>query len=370
MTQATHADIQMGDDDFADPDDDSSLETGHAPAPSQAVPRKKKGLPGLVKAAAAGFGLVVVGLMGTLGYQIWQRNKLAAEQRAIEMAQPMPAPGQPMMMRPNGAPVPVSGPATVPQPAINPMPVGPVPGAAMQPAMTAPAAVADAPAQAAPNAVAGQPAQAPVNATTTATVNAPTSPSAQTAPTAMATAPAGEAGPMVDPRTAQILRDWPRDRDEMQKRMSAMDARLQELTEGLKALRDNRNAPAQPKTDPKPAAKKEAHSKPVSKDTANTEEAEHKREAAAGVVRGVPRGVTKASAQPAKANTEPQARRDYYLTGWIGNLAYYERVGNSSKDSREDSVRVGDVIDGVKVVSIDTRNRRIVLENNQYIGTR
>ncbi|MGE8449742.1 MAG: hypothetical protein ACN6OP_03770 [Pseudomonadales bacterium] len=373
MTTLEHADIQMGDDII----DDADHELDDTPPPPARAAAKKGGVPGWLKIVSGLFGLVVLGLASAFAYKVWQQRQAAAAEAEVIMQQP----AHPVQQQagPNaGAPVPVAQMVTPPgmQPQIQP---GVQPGMQAQPAIQ-PAPAMQQSVQAAPQEPQqAVPANEPAIAVAAAAAAAAQSPPSPQMPAVVTPPHSQQDAPALDARTAQIVRDWPREREEIQKRLANVDARLQELSVAIKALNDSRNAAAQTKPEPKPEAKpqqkaqpkKEVQAKPAAKESQESADAEQKREAAAGVVRGVPRTVAAAKAAPPAAKTtgEPTPRRDYFLTGWIGNRAFYERTGGV-KEGREDSVTVGDAIDGLKVVAVDTRNRRIVLENNQYIGFR
>ncbi|WP_432262873.1 hypothetical protein [Cupriavidus sp. TMH.W2] len=346
--------------------------------PETTAGKKKGAFPPFLKYLIIGCAALIVVLIGLYAVVLIKKSKAAGDDAMS-----------------GGVAIQPSVAAHVPQPQMNaPVPVygnGGVPGGPQQAPQVTPSLglQAGAPTQAGqPYASNAPPAQggAAEQSAQAAPASAPTAPIAapaavQPPSAAPVTAPPASAIPGaqmqgsgqaqgIDAQSAQTLRDWPRERDEIMKRLSVMDARLEELSRTLKSVSDNR-ASSQPKPEPKSDTKPVRKDPPATKASAKDGEAEHKREVAAGVVRGVPRGAaTKPAAQQAKSSAEPMARRDYYLTGWVGDMAFYTRPGATGREEREDSVKPGDMIDGMKVMRIDTQSRRIVLEGNQYIGTR
>lgn len=371
--QPIHADINLAPDDEYD---DIELVPPETPAG-----KKKGGFPPFLKYLIIGFVALVVLLIGLYAFVLLKKSKAAGEdemsggvamQTPVAAQVPQPPMNAPVPVYGNGAPqqAPQMAPAQAPQmaqPAPTPM-QAPV-QAAQSPSGNGPAApehAVNAPSQTVPTTASTTP--LPPAAVSQAPTTAPNPASAG----AMPGTPMQGAGQSqgIDPRSAQTLRDWPRERDEILKRLSAMDTRLEELGRTLKAINDNR-ASAQPKPETKIEPKPVRKDPPATRPSVKDDETDHKREVAAGVVRGVPRGTTtKQAAQQAKGNGEPVVRRDYYLTGWVGDMAFYTRAAASGREERDGSAKPGDMIDGVKVLRIDTQTRRILLEGNQYIGTR
>lgn len=346
----THAQIAFGEDghngveNFDDPsgiDYDVHPADPAEPVAPAAGKRRKKGLPAWLLAFIGVFALTVVGGGGLVIYQRVKANAAAAAGDGVPMVQPA-VPAQVPQIVTAHPPVPVA-PAQAPLPPQTS--IVPPPAAEPEPQLVAPAQAQAQPAQA----------QAPTQQAAMSAVASP-----------QATAP-DDAGRQS--MLAQQMQEVQRDRAEILKRLNALEKGLSDLQQANRSQGDGK--PQASKAEPKASAKKEAQVKRASAKEADTdgEEAQHKREVAAGVVHGVPKAVSKSAPATAKAS-EPLARRDYYVSGWIGNRAFYVKSNGQGQDSKEDSVVAGDTIDGMKVLSIDTRSRRIMLEGNQYIGFR
>lgn len=325
----------------------------HAPQEPERKP-KQKGLPLWMIAMAAILGALVLSFFGLMAYKHFVKARQPMEE-SVPQQIPQPTVMEQPIQAPATPPVPVQNVGANPslqgaQGGMAPAPLQPVPAGTQTAQQPAPVEPQTAPAPVKEAAVGALPSE-PISAA------APTQPAPSTGSAAMSTQP--------DPQ----LQEWRRDREAIDRRLAKLEATLADLSQKMSKQAEEVKPAAAP-SKPKTPAKAE----PARKASATTESpgaVEHKRESSEQVVRGVPPTVAQArAARSHKKDGESSQlieRKDYYLSGWIGNRAFYAKAG---REGKEDSVVPGDTIDGLKVLSIDSQNRRIVLEGNQFITTR